>query len=139
MVLKNILGVQGCSLLTSRRFNAGICQIRIGFRGALWCNSVGTKRLWRKPYGIRTRGRVCKFTSSGSIRASSTITLMGIVHARYCFSSNPFPLILNAPPPPLPNIKIGFRGFHFNIRGVSGACGHDWPLSLKSLNYSREP
>ena len=53
---------------------------------------------------------------------------------------NPFPLILKrSPPPPLPNIKIGFRGFHFNIRGVSGACGHDWPLSLKSLNCSREP
>ena len=51
---------------------------------------------------------------------------------------NPFPLILKRPPPS-PNIKIGFRRFHFNIKGVSGACGHDWPLSLKSLNYSREP
>ena len=42
-----------------------------------------------------------------------------------CLAANPFPLILKRPPP-LPNIKIGFRGFHFNIRGVSGAYGYDW-------------
>ena len=44
---------------------------------------------------------------------------------------NPFPLILKGPP--LPNIKIGFRGFHFNIRGVSGAYGYDWDYCSQTV------
>ena len=54
---------------------------------------------------------------------------------------NLFPLILKRSPPPSPLIlKLDFGGsILILIRGVSGACGHDWPLSLKSLNCSREP
>ena len=39
-------------------------------------------------------------------------------------SPNPFPLILKGAPP-APNIKTGFRGLGFYIRGAFGASGYE--------------